>query len=394
MKMNKLIEEIFSNDPFELLLEDSRIKGNKASDKKLIDSFQEIVQFYEDFQREPSSDNSDIIEFKLFARLNSIRKTPSKIKMLKSYDFYNLLDDQQFESLDISDLVKDDPLGILEQSEEDIFKLKHVKKSDRINPDYLSRRTICTNFEDYEFIFEQVHSELESGQRRIEQFNSEMLVEGGLFVLNGVMLVIDKLNITQKEFGFSSGNRTRVEGRTRCVFDNGTESDMLFRSLEKALAKDGFSISQKIQRNKVLAINEEDVQNGYIYVLKSLSKSPNIATIKNLYKIGCSKYDVFRRTKNASNEATYLMSEILIEDTYRCFNISPKKLEGKLHSFFNLVRLDIEIIDKNNDKTRPREWFVVPKNVIEDAISLAINGDIDDYFYDHKNEIIVKKIDG
>jgi hypothetical protein len=392
--MNKIIEEIFCNDPFELLIDDSKAKGNRVADKKLIDSFQEIVQFYEDFQREPNSDTTNILEFKLFARLQSIRKTPSKIKILKSYDFYSLLDDVQFESIDISDLIKDDPLGILEQDKEDIFKLMHVKKSDRIKPDFLSRRTICKNFEDYEFIFEQVYMDLESGQRRVEQFSSEMLVEGGLFVLNGVMLVIDKLNISQEEFGFNSGNRTRVDGRTRCVFDNGTESDMLFRSLEKALAKDGFSISQKIQRNKVPAIDEADVQNGYVYVLKSLSNSPNIASIENLYKIGCSKYDVFRRTKNASNEATYLMSEILIEDTYRCFNISPKKLEGKLLSFFNLVRLDIEIIDKNNNKARPREWFVVPKNVIEDAINLAINGDIDDYFYDHKNEIIVKKIDG
>lgn len=105
-----------------------------------------------------------------------------------------------------------------------------------------------------------------------------------------MLVFLEKSEDELQEFVFESGSRMRFDGRIRCIFDNGTESDMLFRSLDKALQKDGFGISEIIEKNNAVPeITEEDSQNGFIYVLSSLSPNPQIERIKNLYKVGYCK---------------------------------------------------------------------------------------------------------
>jgi hypothetical protein len=391
MAKKKLIKDIFKDDPFNLLdqgeVSDSHAK---SQDQRLIDSFEEISNFYELHQREPES--KGVSEFKLHARLKGIRNDPKKTKQLLSFDFYNLLQAQNTKSYSIEEIISDDPLGILESEQEDneILDLKHVKKSERIRPDYIARRTICEAFEEYKEMFDCLHEDLGEGRRKLIEFDSNEVAVGSFYVLNGVILYLDKIQGRVQNNKFKSGDRKRFDGSTRCIFDNGTESSMLMRSLNKALHIDGFGISERLSDLKTnTTVQKDDQQNGFIYILKSKSKLPGISAISNLYKIGYSAGDVTRRIKNAPLEPTYLMADVEVVSIIRCFNLSTSKLEASIHDFFNAVRLDIKVTDRQGKEHHPREWFIAPLNRIEEAIDLIVDGSINQYKYDFSTSRII-----
>ena len=199
-----------------------------------------------------------------------------------------------------------------------------------------------------------------------------------------MLVFLEKSEDELQEFVFESGSRMRFDGRIRCIFDNGTESDMLFRSLDKALQKDGFGISEIIEKNNAVPeITEEDSQNGFIYVLSILSPNPQIERIKNLYKVDYCSGNITGRIKNAKNEPTYLMSDVHVELAVRCFNLNvPNYLESTIHSFFKDVNYSFEVYDDQGNKRYPREWFVAPLEIIEETIQLIVNGKIGNYRYD------------
>ena len=138
-------------------------------------------------------------------------------------------------------------------------------------------------------------------------------------------------------------------------------------------------------------ITNEDKVTGYIYVLTSQSKKEEISSIDNLYKIGYSSVSVEERIKNAVNEPTYLMASVKIESSWMCYNMNTQKFEQLIQRFFGHTCLDIDIYDNNGKRHRPREWFIVPLNVVEQAVSLIVSGEIIKYRYDKTNHIIVEK---
>ena len=237
--MNKdRLSDIFLDDPLGLLdVPPITEKVERTPiEQKLIDSFIEINEFYEEKGREPSLTGS-IDELMLASRLQAMRNAPEKVKVLLPFDFYNLLKCERSKSVTVEDILGEDPLSLLTLDEPDdsIFSLRYVKKNDRIRPDYISRRNVCHDFENYETMFAAVHSELKSGMRKLTVFKEQDLAEGKFFVLRGVLLYLERSNTEEQEMQYESGTRVRNDGRTRCIFDNGTESDMLHRSLYKAL---------------------------------------------------------------------------------------------------------------------------------------------------------------
>ncbi|MGB6129474.1 MAG: GIY-YIG nuclease family protein, partial [Psychrilyobacter sp.] len=124
------------------------------------------------------------------------------------------------------------------------------------------------------------------------------------------------------------------------------------------------------------------------YVLTSKSTDERIASIDNLFKIGYSKNEVENRIKNAENEPTYLMAPVSIVTSWKCYNMNPQKLEQLLHVFFGTTCLNIDVIDNTGKRCTPREWFIVPLKVIEQAIELIISGEIIKYRYDKDLKII------
>lgn len=392
-KKDKL-SEIFESDLLGLLAVDEP-KNTPVSpqDSRLIDSFQEISDFYETNQRCPEL-GDDIGEYRLASRLAAIKKDPKKVKTLLPYDYYNLLESEETKSVSVEELISDDPLGLLDGDDEadSIYTLSHVKPSERLRPDYIAHRKVCKDFDLYEEAFQRIHDDLEHGRRRLVEFKEGDLHEGCYYVLRGVVLYLEQNLAVKQKIEYKSGAKVRREGRTRCIFDNGTESSMLYRSLGKALKLDGFCISDLIEKNESsVSIDSTDVQNGYIYVLRSLSRAPQIRSIRNLYKIGYCSGDVTTRIKNAVHEPTYLMNDVEVVLTVRCYNLDVPYLEASIHSFFSNVNVYFEVRDDEGIMHYPKEWFTVPLNIIEEVIPLIVDKKIDSYRYDKNLQMIIQK---
>ena len=229
------------------------------------------------------------------------------------------------------------------------------------------------------------------------EFKQDNLEADNYYVHNGVLLFLKSVDFESEVKAYKSGSRERKDGRTHTIFENGTESKMLYRSLYKALLDNGKAVSQtnKSYNENFIEnfneVNEEDVHGGFIYVLQSKSEKLEIKSIPNLYKIGFTKQSVEERIKNASEQPTYLMADVKIITTFKCYNIEVLKLELLLHNFFGNACLDVNIFDKQGNIFSPREWFIAPLKIIEEAIELIIKGTIVNYTYDFKSgEIILK----
>jgi hypothetical protein len=397
MDRSKLLSEIFESDDLGLLNIKPSSSPARNEDERLVASFNEINLFYEKNNREPEYEN-DVLEHQLYSRLKSIRENPLKVEMLKIHDIYGLLNSTQKTIASLDDILNDDTLGLLSDDDTGLFDLKNVKQhKDRESTDFVARRRPCKDFNLYESKFKEVQADIKNGKRTIVDFRADNLREGAYYIHNGVLFFVEKIDITKKEHYKEDGTRVREDGRTRCIFENGTESNMLKRSVEKILYHNGKVVSHnKEEANKEFLekfsnVNEEDKAAGFIYILKSKSDKKEIKEISNLYKIGFSSNSVEERIKNASQEPTYLMADVRIIMSYQCYNMNPQVLENLLHGFFGKSCLNIDVYDKNGNRHSPREWFIAPLSVIEEAIQYIIAGSIIHYRYDEINEIIIEK---
>jgi len=288
----------------------------------------------------------------------------------------------------LEDIFNDDDLGLLDDGKDgDIFKIKHVP-AQRAAPDEVAQRKRCKDFSQFEHLFKDVHRELREGKRKLLPFNDKgyQLIEDSYYVLNGLLVYLANINFSQEEKTIN-GKRFRKDGRTRTIFENGTESAMLYRSLAKALYKDGRIVSETNERansnfyTHFGGVTEDDASTGYIYILKSHSKDPQIQFFDHLYKIGFSTTTVEKRIANAKKEPTYLMANVEVIAEFKAFNINPHKFEYYLHAFFGKSCLDLLIADKEGRYHRPKEWFVAPLDVIQQAVELLVNGQIINYHY-------------
>ncbi|MFA6628632.1 MAG: GIY-YIG nuclease family protein [Sulfuricurvum sp.] len=394
----KTLDDIFNDDDFGLLDIKTKTSNVKTEENRLIDAFEEINLFIDKNHREPNT--SSMSEYGLYAKLRNFKENETDKKTLKPYDRHNLLGHVEIDELTIDDIFNDDDLGLLETDNElDIFKYKHISKSDdRAKTDFVAKRKPLKEkeFEKYEKMFQKIHQEIKEGKRRIETFNKyeENLIVGNFYMISGVLLYLESADLKKEEWIQKSGNRVRLEGRTRTIFENKTHSNMLFRSLGKQIEKNGkmiTNINENTEQNLFIntdLLNEEDIKTGWIYVLKSKSVNPNIANFKDLYKIGYSSTSVDERIKNAKNEATYLFADVKKIATYQVYNRNADKLESLLHRFFAQACLNVDLFDTRGQRITPREWFVVPFDVIEEVIHLILNESIMNYEYD----VISKKI--
>ena len=378
------LEEILESDPLGLLNDIKPKNPIISEDDRLLASFEEINEFFKIHKREPQK-SSDMHERRLYARLKGIIEDAKKVEFLKKYDRYNLLEEDNVKSID--DILESDPLGLLSGGEEDIFTLKYVPNisKDRAEADFVAKRKKLDDFTKYEELFIECQKDLKEGKRKLVKFNEKFLQKGTFFVLRGILGYLEEIINPKKD------KNHKIDGRTKTIFENATYSNMLYRSLAKGLYEDGYLVSEHEDRvlDKLSQINEDDKQNGYIYILKSLSKDDRIVTKRNLYKIGFSTTPVEQRIQNAKNDPTYLMADVKVVSIFEVYNINPQKLEQLIHRFFSKSRLDLEIVGNDEKVYHPKEWFIAPIEVIEEAINLIINGRIVDFEYDEENEKIV-----
>jgi hypothetical protein len=92
--------------------------------------------------------------------------------------------------------------------------------------------------------------------------------------------------------------------------------------------------------------------------------------------------DVVQRIAGARLQPTFLMADVEIVATYKLYNIGRIKLENLIHRIFEPARLDIEIKDRFGSPVVPRDWFLVPRFVIDQVIEKIRDGTITGSVYD------------
>lgn len=245
----------------------------------------------------------------------------------------------------------------------------------------IAERTPCQDFEKFQPLFEQAERELKAGIRHSRQFGRDSSFNvGNFFVLGGLLVYL-----AEKGETFRTSNN-EPDARLRVIYSNGTESNLLMRSLQRALYKDDTSRMLTGTYEGPLfgdSPEPEDIETGTIYVLRSHSSHPFIAEHRELvHKIGVTTGPVETRIASAEKDATYLLAGVEVVATYKLHNLNRIKMENLFHRLFGAAQLDLTIEDRFGNPVKPREWFLVPLHVIDEAVQRIRDGSITNVVYD------------
>ena len=362
-------------------------------EERIIAGFEEIQRFVEKAGHAPEhGEGKDIFERLYAVRLDQIRKQSECRVLLMELDYQGLLGGSSFEvkepepgyAMDDAALLAQ--LGVDTPHEGDVTYLKHVKTRAEVRAaEEIASRTACKDFDNFKPIFKAVQEELNNGIRATQAFRDFAEIrEGDLFILSG-----QKVYVAEVGELFINQNGKK-DARLRIIYDNATESDILLRSLQRALNKDetGRRIVETMPGSTAGPLfsgvsSDDDSASGTIYVLRSKSDNPIITKNRDvIHKIGVTGNNVERRIANAKIDPTFLMADVEIVATYELFNINRSKLENLIHKFFSAARLDIELKDRFGNPVVPREWFLVPLFVIDELVEKIKDRTISQYYYD------------
>ena len=272
----------------------------------------------------------------------------------------------------------------------DITELRHVRSAaEKRAAEEIANRQTCEDFDQFKPLFEQVQKELSAGLRQTRRFERKSeIAPGRFYILGGQKAYVATMEQP------ATNEHGNIDARLRVIFDNGTESNLLMRSLQKALQQDpaGRRIVEPSAGPLFSDQNEDgDEASGIVYVLRSKSDHPAVATHRDvLHKIGVTGGDVARRLANAKLDPTFLMADVEVVATYELYNINRSRLENLIHRIFGAARLDIEIKDRFGQPVIPREWFLVPLFVVDEAIEKIRDGTITGYTYDPQTATLVR----
>lgn len=375
-------------------VEPKKVAARIANEERIIAGFEEIQHFVEHSGRLPSmAEGNDIFERIYATRLNQIRRQQECRDVVADLDHQGLLDGETVEDEIAADTLSDDELlaelGVSVSSDDDVTNLRYVKsQAEKKAAEEIANRTVCEDFETFKPLFEAVQQELDTGSRETQKFRKDAgflktdIKKGQFFILGGQTAYVAEVG---EPFKAPNGE---FDSRLRVIYSNGTESDILLRSVVRALYKDDASrlISDPSAGPLFSGMTEEDdLASGTIYVLRSKSDHPTVKEHRDvLHKIGVTGGSVEKRIANAAHDATFLLADVEIVATYELFNINRTKLEKIIHKFFEPARLDIQINDRFGQPVVPREWFLVPLFAIDEAVDKIKDGTISEYLYDPK----------
>lgn len=370
-------------------------QGRTAWEERIIAGFEEIQQFVSRHNRLPLADEGNDIFERIYAvRLNALRASEECRQILQQCDVQNLLGqaDEQVHG-DIGD---DELLSELQDmmAESDITRLTHVRShTERFDvPEYIANRQPCENFDEFAPLFERVKTELKEGIRQTRPFNKQSgirlkIEQGDWFILGGQMAYIAEAG---EDFKIKNGD---TDARLRVIFDNKTESDLLSRSLQRALYRDDAGRRITARNDASLfgsELDEDDIESGTIYVLRSLSDHPFVREHRDLiHKIGVTGGKVAARIADAEHDATFLLAKVEVVAEYKLSNINRSKLERILHKLFATAQLNITIQDRFGHPIQPKEWFFLPLNVIDQAVQAIVDGSITQLAYDPESANLI-----
>ena len=364
-------------------------------EERIIAGFEEIQRFVAEHGRAPQhGEDRDIFERLYAVRLDRLRELGECRTLLQSLDHQGLLTQQQAASASVPDDLDDDELlvqlGVEAAGPAEVTELRHVRSAaEKRMAEEIANRQKCEDFDRFKPLFEQVQNELGAGLRQTRRFERKSEIASGRFyILGGQKAFVVAM---EEPFTNEHGN---IDARLRVIFDNGTESNLLMRSFQKALQQDptGRRIIEPAAGPLFVDQNDEgDEASGIVYVLRSKSDHPVVAAHRDvLHKIGVTGGDVPRRITNARLDPTYLMADVEVVATYELYNINRARLENLIHRVFGKARLDIEIKDRFGQPVIPREWFLAPLFVIDEAVGKIRDGTITGYTYDPRTASLTR----
>ncbi|MBK6556333.1 MAG: GIY-YIG nuclease family protein [Comamonadaceae bacterium] len=387
--LDELADELAEFAPVE------KAVGRPASEERVIAGFEEIQRFVEKHGHLPQhGEDRDIFERLYAVRLDRLRALPDCRALLEPLDYQRLLSGASFVSEPVATYNVDQLAAELADAPEadDITVLRHVRTSaEKRAAEDVADRKPCADFETFRPLFDRAATEIKTGMRQSRPITAgnRSIEEGDFFVLDGVTVYVAEVGEPLKT---TAGE---VDRRLRLVFANGTESNLLLRSLQRAFYDDPAARRLVSPETGQLSFGGEleadDVESGTIYVLRSDSDHPYVTQHRELiHKIGVTGGKVEARIAIAENDSTYLLAKVEVVATYKLAGINRSRMESLFHKLFAPARLNITIQDRFGRPVQPAEWFLVPLFVIDEAVARIKDGSITDYVYDPSAAKLVK----
>jgi len=363
--------------------------AHSAHKQRIIAGFEEIERFVAQKGHLPQHGEERAIFERLYAvRLDRMRTLDECRELLTPLDTGGILNGSNSPKPQAPELSDEELLASLEGEtvdDTDLTQLTHVRSRAEIKAaEEIAQRVACPDFAIFKPLFQEVQGQLESGERQSVKYKDNAEIrQGDWFIVEGQKAFVAEMG---EPFISDYG---RPDRRLRVIYDNATQSNLLLRSLQRALNKD--KASRRItepgaSQNLSLFADDNsagDLSSGTIYVLRSQSEHPFIAQHRSLiHKIGVTGSDVQSRIANAGQDPTFLLADVDVAATFQLTNIQRHKLEALLHKFFGAVRLDMELIDRFDAPVKPKEWFMVPLKAIEEAVEKINDGTLDQFRYD------------
>ena len=370
-----------------------KVSSHTPQEERLIAGFEDILRFVDTHGRAPlHGEDRDIFERIYAVRLDRLRAMPDALPLLIPLDTHGLLTGERAAAAAPNDLDDDALLAELDDDDNDITQLRHVRSfEERKAAEEIANRTKCEDFDQFKPLFEKVQRELNAATRRVIQLETRSLDEiqkGTFFIVGGQVAYI------AEEKGEFTTDYDRRDMRLRVIYDNGTESEVLQQSLQRALHRDKVArLISEPSAGPLFGDTQEpdDIASGTIYVLRSQSTHPYVVEHNELiHKIGVTGGKVETRIANAVNDATYMLAQVDVVATYKLANINRTKMENLFHKIFAPAQLKLSIDDRFGNPVHPREWFLVPIQVIDEAVERIRDGSITDYIYDPTTARLVK----
>ncbi len=368
--------------------------GRSPREERIIAGFEEIQRFVEQHGHPPHhGEDKDIFERLYAVRLDRLRALEECRIVLAPFDRQGLLSGAEIVPAEPAESMTDDEmLAELENvvGTSAITELRHVRPRAEIRAsDEIANREKCADFDRYRPLFKQVEDELKTGIRQARPFGKDASVgTGNFFILGGQLVYIAEMGDVFRAPNGESDARLRV------IYSNGTESNLLRRSLQRALYKDEAGRRLTEPTDVPLfsgAWEEDDIESGTIYVLRSLSSNPFVAEHRDLiHKIGVTGGKVETRIANAALDPTYLLADVEVIATYKLARVKRTKLEAIFHRIFAPAQLNLTINDRFGHPVHPREWFLVPLHVIDEAVDAIRDGSITNLVYDPASAQLVR----
>lgn len=370
------------------------------SAERIIAGFEDILRFHQAHGRAPlHGEDRDIFERKYAVRLDQLRKLPEALALLAGLDGPGLLSGAGAARVCVDDLDEDALLAELGIDNEpagqsDITVLRHVRPYVEIKAaEEIADRTPCTDFDHFKPLFQDAEIGLKAATWMTKPFVKNASIEvGDFFIIGGQTAYVAEMYAGPKT------KDGRDNPRLRVIFDNQTESNLLLRSLSRSLYPDGDTpVGRRLIRKDDGPLfsstsDEDDIESGTIYVLRSSSNHPFVVQHRELiHKIGVTGGKVETRIGGAEKDATYLLAGVEVVATYKLRNLNRTKLENIFHRLFGAAQLDLTIEDRFGNAVKPREWFLVPLHVIDEAVHCIIDGTITQMLYDSTTARLVSQ---